>query len=267
MKLGYHISIAKGLTQTSKNIINQKMTAVQIFPGSPKNYFPGTKFTSTDYKAMLELNIPKFVHSNYFINLANDTAVIPKSIEENLKFCDKIGATGLVIHMGSNKSIEQGMSLTLMNIQEAYSRFAISEGGRPNTRILIETTAEGGNRIRWSKILELVDKYGVQLNLGIVIDTCHLYSAGYTANQIVGMIEKYHGLIDLIHLNNPSPNVEIGKHKDQHDIPLFDLTGKFSKMEIENFLSVAKLYDIPSICETGDDENGFKLIIENYQNF
>lgn len=260
MKIGYHISISKGLIQTAKNIVNEKMTAVQIFPGSPKSYFPGTKNSDSDFKAMQSLNIPKFVHINYFVNLANDTEVIPKSIAENLIFADRIGASGLVIHMGSNKDIKKGMDLTIFNITEAITKFKIANGGvEPQTKILIETTAEGGNRLKFDKILEIVDKYGVQLNIGMCFDTAHMYAAGY---DVVKTIEKYHGLIDLVHLNNPSPIVEFGKHKDQHDVSLFDETAKFSKVEIDNIINLCKLYDLPMIMETGTMMEDHELIIE-----
>lgn len=262
MKIGYHISISKGLTQTAKNIIKEKMTAVQIFPGSPKSYFPGTKHTDADFKAMQNLNIPKFVHINYFVNLANDTPVIPKSISENLAFADNIGATGLVIHMGSNKDTNKGMNLTIFNITEAIAKFKNTNGGfEPKTKILIETTSEGGNRLKFDKILELVDKYGVQLNIGMTYDTAHMYAAG---RDVVKDIEKYHGLIDLIHLNNPSPIVEFGKHKDQHDVSLFDETAKFTKIEMENIINLCKLYDIPMVMENSDDEISHKLICEKF---
>ena len=80
MKIGYHISISEGLVKTAKNIIKEKMTAVQIFPGSPKSYFPGTKYTSVDFKAMMYFTITKIVHSNYLINISDDKSVIQNSI-------------------------------------------------------------------------------------------------------------------------------------------------------------------------------------------
>jgi endonuclease IV len=214
---------------------------------------------------MQNLNIPKFVHINYFVNLANDTPVIPKSISENLAFADNIGATGLVIHMGSNKDTNKGMNLTIFNITEAIAKFKNTNGGfEPKTKILIETTSEGGSRIKWDKIVEFIKKYKDELNVKICLDTAHIFAAGYTSQQIVEMIENYHELIELVHLNNPSPNVEFGKHKDQHDIPLFDASGKFSKIEIENFITICKLYDIPMILETGDVENDFAICEKNY---
>ena len=115
MRIGYHISIKDGLTKTAKEIKDKKLSTVQIFPGSPKSYFPGEKHTQSDFDAMK--NIPKFVHINYFVNPAGENPVIPKSIAENMIFCDKIGADGLVIHMGSHKNIDHGMIATEFNIK------------------------------------------------------------------------------------------------------------------------------------------------------
>jgi deoxyribonuclease-4 len=257
MKIGYHISISKGLSEAAKNVIKEKMTAVQIFPGSPRTYFPGKV---SDFESFKTLNVPKFVHINYLVNLADSKPVIFKSIAENLKFSEQVESCGLVIHMGSNPNKEQGMKNTVDNINNAIEIL----GYKPTTKILIETTSEGGNRLKWNDILELKK---LMPNIGVCVDTCHLYSAGYSHNQIIEIIEKYNDVIDLIHLNNPSPNVEMGNHKDQHDISLFDVKGKFSNIEIENFISVCNLYKIPMILETGQLKNDFDLIKEKYQNF
>lgn len=262
IKLGYHISIGDGLTKTAKNILNEKLTAVQIFPGSPKNYFPGTKYTTNDFNAMKNLNIPKFVHINYFVNLANDIPVIPKSISENMIFCDKIGATGLVVHMGSNKNKKEGMLLTMSNINDAIQKYKETTGTSPSVKILIETTAEGGNRLKFDDILEILENAPY---IGMTYDTAHMYAAGY---NVIEHIEKYHSLIDLVHLNNPSPNVVFGKHKDQHDVSLFDTTAKFTAIEMENIITLCKLYDIPMIMENDNDEDvvTHKLICEKFNN-
>lgn len=259
MKIGYHVSISGGLKDTVKRIKEQKMTAVQIFPGSPKSYFPGTKHTEDDFLTMTNLNIPKFVHINYFVNLCGDKEVIQKSVAENMIFCDKINADGLVIHMGSDKNIKNGMAQTIENIRVANEKYMVLSGGKePRVKILIETTSEGGNRLKLDKIFELKK---LLPKIGIVYDTAHMYAAGY---NVVEQIEQYHNIIDLVHLNNPSPNVEFGKHKDQHDISLFSTEGKLTSVEIDNIVELCKLYEIPCITETGDNEGDFNLITEKY---
>jgi len=266
LKLGYHISIKDGLTKTAKEIKDKKLSAVQIFPGSPKSYFPGEKHTQSDFDAMKNLNIPKFVHINYFVNPAGENPVIPKSIAENMVFCDKIGADGLVIHMGSHKNIEHGMIATEFNIKESIDKFIELTGNKPNVKILLETTAEGGNRIKFDKMLEFVDKFKDIFNVYLVTDSAHLYAAGYTSEQIVEIVEKHHNVIKLMHLNNPAPIVEFGKHKDQHDVELYSESGKFSEREIDNIITMCNLYDIPMVMENNDDENTHKLICEKYEN-
>jgi len=259
MKIGYHISISDGLIKTSKNIKEQKLSAVQIFPGSPKSYFPGTKHTIDDFLSMSNLNIPKFVHINYFVNLCGDKEVIQKSIAENMIFCDRINANGLVIHMGSEKNKSKGMSNTILNIKESYRKYReLSDNREPRVKILIETTSEGGERLKWKEIVELLE---LMPELGLCYDTAHMYAAGY---DVVKHIEENHKLIDLVHLNNPSPIVEFGKHKDQHDISLFSEDGKFSVTDIDNIVNLCNLYEIPMIMETGDMENDL-VICEKYK--
>lgn len=258
MKIGYHISIKDGLTKTVQKIKEQNMTAVQIFPGSPRSYFPGTKNTIEDFMAMKNLNIPKFVHINYFVNLCGDKEVIQKSIAENMIFCDKINADGLVIHMGSEKNKNKGMTQTVFNIKESYKKYKEITGNEPRVKILIETTAEGGQRLKWDKILDLLE---IMPELGLVYDSAHMYAAGY---DVIDHIEKNYKLIDLVHLNNPSPNVEFGKHKDQHDISLFSEEGKFTIDEIDQIVNICKKYDIPMVMETGDMENDL-MTCEKYK--
>jgi deoxyribonuclease-4 len=259
MKLGYHISIGDGLTKTAQSIRKQNLTAVQIFPGSPRSYFPGTNHTIDDYLAMSNLNIPKFVHINYYVNLCGENEVIQKSIAENMLFCDRINADGLVIHMGSYAGAAgKGLAIILENLRVANEKYREIANQEPRVKILIETTAEGGNRLKWNSMLALKE---LLPKTGICYDTAHMYAAGY---DVVKHIEENYKLIDLVHLNNPSPIVEFGKHKDQHDISLFSDEGKFSKREIDNIVNLCKLYDIPMVMETGDMENDL-LICEKYK--
>jgi len=76
---------------------------------------------------------------------------------------------------------------------------------------------------------------------------------------------RTHDKIKLMHLNNPAPNVEFGKHKDQHDIPLFSEEGKFSVREMENIINICNLYDIPMVMETSEMEETLELINEKYK--
>ena len=257
MKLGYHISISDGLTKTAETIKEQKLTAVQIFPGSPRNYFPGSKHTIQDFLAMKNLDIPKYVHINYFVNLCGDKEVIQKSISDNMIFCDKINASGLVIHMGSHKDEGKGMSQTVWNIKESYKKYEEETGNEPRVKILIETTSEGGNRLKWDKIMTLLD---MMPDLGLCYDTAHMYAAGY---NVAKHIEENHEIIDLVHLNNPNPEVVFGDHLDRHNISLFSEEGKFSNGEIDEIVNICESHDLSMVMETGEMETDL-IICKKY---
>jgi deoxyribonuclease-4 len=240
MKLGYHVSTAGGLNESIKVAKFEKLTAIQIFAGSPRTYFP-SKHALENINSMKNIGIPVFVHSNYLINLADNKPVLPKAIADNLLFCDSIGAKGLVIHMGSNADKQFGKDCTLYNIKRAY------EKTNADTKILIETTAEGGNRFLFSDIIEFLNNNS-DLNVGMCFDTAHMYAAGY---NVLEYLVEYKDKINLVHLNNPCPEVEFGRHLDRHNISLFDKTGKFSEKEILDFIKLCDESDISIILETG----------------
>jgi len=249
MNIGYHVSISKALNEVAKTVKNQGLKSIQIFSGNPRTYFP-SKFV--DVKPIKDLTIPKYVHINYLVNLADNKPVIQKSLIENLQFCDSINADGLVVHMGSNENKVNGMLYTIDNIRQAYKTGA-------KTKMLIETTAEGGNKFKLEYIIQLLNE-NKELNIGMCLDTCHVYAAGY---DVAECIEKYHDLIDLIHLNNPDEKVVPGGHLDRHNVSLFDKTARFSKEEVQKLMDLIIKYNKPAILETGDQYNDF-LICEKY---
>lgn len=247
-KIGYHISISGGLIKCSETIKEQKLSSVQIFPGSPRSYYPSSH-SNEAFEAFKSLKIPKFVHINYFVNPASDNKNNVPSLVENLKFCDNIDADGLIVHMGSNKDIKKGLELTKKNITEAY------EQSGAKTKLLIETTAEGGNKLKLPLIIDFI-KMNPELNIGMCVDSAHMYAAGY---DTVKVIEDYHKYIDCIHFNNPNEEVVFGNHLDRHNVSLFYETAKFTEIELENIATLGKLYNIPMILETGDEYNDFLL--------
>lgn len=127
------------------------------------------------------------------------------------------------------------------------------------------TVISPGSYSKFDLILKFLEE-NKDLNISMCLDTCHMYAAGYTSSDIISIIEDHHDKIGLIHLNNPSPNVELGKHKDQHDVSLFDENAKFSDREIENIITLCKLYNIPMILETGTMFDDMNMINEKYKN-
>ena len=251
MRIGYHTSIAEGLKKTAMFIKSTNMSAMQIFAGSPRIYYVSKN--NSERHHIKDLNCYKIVHLNYLVNPAKSRPAIPKSIIDNIKFCRDINADGLVIHWGSNENLKEGLHYSYENFLTVRNKIGLE------TKLLIETTAEGGNKLKFNTLIDFYQKYKDKLNLGLCFDTAHLYAAGY---NVFELIEKYGKDIDVIHLNNPSPDVVFGNHLDRHNISLFDESGKFSKEEIYEILKLGVKYNIAMILETGDQHNDF-LICES----
>jgi deoxyribonuclease IV len=248
MKIGYHLSISEGLKKTAEFIKLNNINVVQIFSGSPRTYYPSKNENQRIF--LKELNCLKFVHINYLVNLAKDNASVPKSIVENIKFCKDIDANGLIIHWGSNENINSGLKFTYENMKQIRQEIG------NDIKILLETTAEGGNKLKLETLINFHFKYKDELNIGLCVDTAHIYAAGYDVFEI---IKKHHNEIDLIHLNNPSPEVIYGNHLDRHNVSLFDNQGKFSNEEIYKLIKILYDYNLPMILETGDQHNDYLL--------
>ena len=142
-----------------------------------------------------------------------------------------------------------GLKNTYHNIKTAYL------WSKAKTKVVIEGTAEGGKRLTLENAVFFIEN-SKNLNLGLCIDTAHVYAAGY---NVIETIEKYHKYVTVIHLNNPNPEVLPGKHLDRHNISLFSETARLTKTEIENIMILADLYNIPMILETGEPSNDLML--------
>jgi len=248
MRIGYHTSISEGLKKTAKYIKDTGMSATQIFAGSPRTYYVSKNQSERHY--IKELNCYKVVHINYLVNPAKSRPAIPKSIIDNIRFCRDIDADGIVIHWGSNENLKEALHYSYENFLAVRNKIGLE------TKILIETTAEGGNKLKFNTLIDFYDKYKDELNLGLCFDTAHLYAAGY---NVFKLIEKHGKNIDVMHLNNPSPDVVFGKHLDRHNMSLFDEAGKFTREEIYELMRLGTKYDIPMILETGEPHNDFMI--------
>jgi deoxyribonuclease-4 len=113
---------------------------------------------------------------------------------------------------------------------------------------------------KFEDLKRIIDKVNIKEKVGICLDTCHIWDAGYDLeNNLDGVLEEFDNLIGLkylkaIHLNN-SLNI-CGSHKDRH-ANLYN--GKMSENTIKNILIHEKLKDIPFYLETPIDNSNFYI--------
>ena len=120
-------------------------------------------------------------HASYLINLAAEGEFLEKSASafaDELRRCQTLNIPYLVIHPGSAgaQSIDDG----IRKIGAALDRsFADSENSV--TTVLLETTAGAGHVVgsRFEHLAAIIDKAKTGKRLGICLDTCHVFAAGY----------------------------------------------------------------------------------------
>lgn len=206
--------------------------------------------------------VAPIAHASYLINLATpDEALRKKSCEAliaELELCNRLGLEGLVLHPGAftTSSEEAGIDRVCDSIQQAFERV-----GSGSCRLLLENTAGQGTCLghtldQLSSIWSGADR---PERLGICLDTCHAFAAGYEINRPAGLCEFTQQLSDLLppgciralHLNDSKK--PLGSRVDRHE---HIGRGEIGLAGFRTFLSHSMFQEIPGYLETekGVDE-------------
>ncbi|MBR4988993.1 MAG: deoxyribonuclease IV [Bacteroidaceae bacterium] len=195
-------------------------------------------------------------HDSYLINLGNpDEEAIQKSraaFIDEMQRCEQLGLKMLNFHPGShlNKiSIEQCLDEIAANINLALSK-------TNGVTAVIENTAGQGSNVgnRFEEIRYIIDRIEDKSRVGVCIDTCHTYSAGYDIvgdyEGVFGEFERVIGLEYLkgIHLNDTKK--PLGSRVDRHESLGLGLLGMdFFK----RFMQDPRFDNMPIVLETPDE--------------
>lgn len=197
-------------------------------------------------------------HAPYTMNLAaanEDTYEFAKMvIREDVKRMDSIGVEYICFHPGSHVGggVEEGTRKIIEGLNRAIT-------GDENITVLLETMSGKGTEIgrSFEEIRAIID--GVEHNerIGVCMDTCHIFSAGYDiVNDLDGVLDEFDRVIGLdrlktIHLNDSM--MPFGKNKDRHAGIGEGEIGMKALLEVVNH---PKLRDIPFFLETPYDDEG-----------
>ena len=213
---------------------------------------------------------PLVAHATYLINLAtNKPENLVKSREalsDELERCHRLGIGGLVVHPGAHlgAGIEAGLELIAASLREVLSALPNNK-----TRILLENTAGQGTLVgfRLEHLATIRDLTGQPSRVGICIDTCHAFAAGYPLHDPTGFAEFLDTITGLFGTAEPScfhlndSKYELGAKRDRHanlgqgEIPL---------EVFERLLHEPSLQQVPMILETpmGEESAGHRRDLE-----
>jgi deoxyribonuclease-4 len=232
--IGAHVSSAGGLTKALDRGVAVGADAVQIFTQSPRMW-RSPSHTAEELAAYASAQAAHphihatFCHATYLVNLAAaDADLLDKSrrcLVENLVAATAIGASGVVLHVGSHRGA--GIEAVLGQVSDAIVRAldeAGNELGRPSCALLIENAAGAGGTVgrTFEELARILDATGNDARLGTCLDTQHLFASGTDfssverANAVVDELDRVIGLdrLGCIHLNDSL--VALGANRDRH---------------------------------------------------
>ncbi|HOT06669.1 MAG TPA: deoxyribonuclease IV [Methanotrichaceae archaeon] len=261
LKLGFHVSIAGGIERSVGRAKAAGCQVFQIFTSNPRSWksaeiSPRSAEAFRDEMAVFGLELA-VAHMPYLPNLASPRPDVHRQSLEvlvrELSRCQILGIPYLVTHMGSH--LGAGRKAGLAQIIQALSS-ALDLPGR--TMILLETTAGTRNSMggTFRDIAEVMDRTGTD-RLGVCLDTCHIFAAGYEVRTREGFFETMKqfdseigsGHIRLIHLNDCLSTLGSGRDRHQH-LGL----GGIGEDGLRAVLHHPALQDLPVILETPVDE-------------
>lgn len=272
--LGAHVSVAGGFVAGLGRGVDLACDALQIFVKSPSQW-QSKPLPAEDAQAFREAHAessvgPLVAHAAYLINLAApDPAILARSraaLVDELRRCEALGVPDLVVHPGAH--LGEGEEAGLQAIARSLDAVEAELGACP-TRILLEITAGQGTVLgsRLRHLASIRDQVAHRERLGVCLDTCHAFAAGYDLVSPDGWqafldeldAEIGFDLVGCIHLNDSVG--ALGSRKDRHANLGEGLLGL---EPFRRLLHERRLAHAPMILETpmGDDERGHQRDLE-----
>lgn len=273
-KIGCHLSVSKGFESMGRDALNIGANTFQFFTRNPR----GSKAKEIDkkdaealLKIMEENQFAKILgHAPYTLNpCSSDERTREFALEvmiDDLKRMEYLPNNFYNFHPGSH--VKQGVEAGISMIVDILNKILKPE---QTTIVLLETMAGKGTEVgrTFEELKEIIDGTILKDKLGICLDTCHVYDAGYDiVNDLDGVLDRFDSIIGLdklyaIHLNDSKNPFSSGK--DRHE-KIGE--GTLGIEAIAKIINHPKLYNLPFYLETPNELEGhaaeIKILKELY---
>ncbi len=273
MHIGCHLMVSKGYENMGKVALEIGANVFQFFTRNPR----GGKAKALDLEDVEKLRVlmkendfgPLLAHAPYTMNMASykeDTWEFAKrTLADDLKRLEDIPCSLYTFHPGSHtgKGYDYGIERIATGLNEVFT-------GNENTLILLETMSGKGTEIGYTfeQLRAIMDKVKYSEMLGVTLDTCHVFSAGYDiVNDLDNVLEQFDNIIGIdqlkaIHLNDSMK--EFNSRKDRH---AGIGEGTIGLEAIVKIITHPQLKDLPFYLETPYDPEGHRKEMELLKTF
>ena len=268
LNIGCHLSTTKGFENMGKEALEIGANTFQFFTRNPR----GGKAKDIDMKDMEGLlKIAKennfatiLAHAPYTLNACSaderTREFAREMMEDDLKRMELMPNNLYNFHPGSH--VKQGVEVGINYIVDLLNNVLRED---QTTTVLLETMAGKGSEVgrTFEEIAEIISRVELKDKMGVCLDTCHIYDAGYDiVNNLDGVLEEFDRVIGLdrlkaIHLNDSKNPFK--SHKDRHEKIGEGFVGLDA---ITNIINHPKLKHLPFFLETPNELDGYAKEIE-----
>jgi len=262
-KIGCHLSSSKGFLHMGEEAVSIGANTFQFFTRNPRGGAakPLDEADLAAYRAFAaEHGIgPIIAHAPYTLNAcAADEGLrtfARETMLDDLRRLAHLPGNFYNFHPGSH--VKQGTEAGIDLIAETLNA-VLPEAGE--TTVLLETMAGKGSEVgsRFEELRAVIDRVERPERLGVCLDTCHVFDAGYDiVNDLEGVLAEFDRIIGLkrlcaVHLND-SMN-PIGSHKNRHACLGAGHIGLPALLAVVNHPALCGL---PATLETPNDLSGY----------
>ncbi|MFR5267086.1 deoxyribonuclease IV [Clostridium sp.] len=268
LNIGCHLSTTKGFENMGKEAISINGNTFQFFTRNPRGG-KAKAIVQKDIDALKELmeknNFAKILaHAPYTLNACsadeNTRNFAKEMMMDDLVRMEYLPNNLYNFHPGSH--VKQGVDVGIEYIVQMLNEVIKPE---QTTTILLETMAGKGTEVgrSFEEIAEIISKVELKDHMGVCLDTCHIYDAGYDiVNDLDGVLEEFDRVIGLdrlkaIHLNDSKNPYK--SHKDRHE-KIGE--GYLGIGAISRIINHPKLKGIPFFLETPNELDGYAKEID-----
>jgi deoxyribonuclease-4 len=227
--IGAHTSAAGGVFNALTYGKEIRATTVQLFTSNQKQW-KGREYEASElekwFQTLEETGLKKIMsHASYLINLGCPNSInllkSRQAFSEEIKRCQTLKLSYLNFHPGAalSESVEQCLDTIVESLLEVRGLFENSP-----LRLLLEATAGQGSNVghSFSQLSSIIERTKNYIPIGVCIDTCHIFAAGYDIRSFEAWEQTLHdfdqqvGLSHLYALHVNDSKCGLGSRKDRH---------------------------------------------------
>jgi deoxyribonuclease IV len=267
MRLGAHLGISGGLAEAVVEARKIGCESLQIFSKSPQMWSgPAIAPLSAEaFRAAVKAEgiRPTAIHHGYLANLASPKPFMLKRSREafldEMHRAELLGVDALIFHPGAH--LGSGVDKGLATIAESL-RWALEKLPEGSVRLLLENAAGQGTTLgsKFEELASVLAQVDRPDRLGVTLDTCHLFAAGFDFRsergygELVDQVERTLGRerVRAFHLNDAK--AELGSHLDRHENIG---KGEVGEAGFRHLVNDPRWAETPGYLETPLDEHGY----------